>query len=235
MNLIIGIIAIFMVLNPAPFKLNIKEINEQKMPEYVPTSLKLYYKDLMEDAVAHKVPKKYLDRMDNIIFKIITEQDDDDFLKNFFTNTPEYRRTSVIALCASVYNIVYIREKMMKKEKPVEIQEVIDHEVGHCAFGRIHRDQIMPYEDTILPRSIMTATHVTVSNDMEYKLLESPLVVYFYDNKKLKEFYRNELFNINKFDEDLKVTEYKKTLLNLSQEQIEMKVSAFELDLGLVD
>lgn len=194
MTLLIGLISIFIVFQPT-----YKNKNESN---FVPDAIKLYVLDLRNAIIKEQIPESYIDKYDNLIFKIVSEADDAYFLEHALPTTPTWQRKNVIALCSKQFNIIYIREVMLKTQKDVEIQELIDHEVGHCVFGRIHSNETMSFKQTILPKSIMTSHHVTMEDPDEIVLLKSRYIVFFYKHEELKTYYRKELFDPNKFNED---------------------------------
>jgi hypothetical protein len=168
----------------------------------VPPILANYVSDLRADIIKFKLPQKYIENFDNIMFKIVSEKDDKFFLQNALPTANIVTRLKVIALCAKQFNIIYIREQMIKTQNQEEIQQLIDHEIGHCVFNRKHLELKMTFKNVELPKSIMTSTHVTLEDPDELVLLKSRYLVYFYKYPELKEYYRKELLDPSTFNSD---------------------------------
>jgi uncharacterized protein YjaZ len=86
---------------------------------------------------------------------------------------------NVLGYCDSDNKILYLSKRFFDKES-IERQSIIDHELGHCLLGRIHRHQVMVYKNKKMPISVMFPEHGLA------------------DYSKYKEKYRDELFDENK-------------------------------------
>lgn len=84
-----------------------------------------------------------------------------------------------LGYCDSDNKTLYLSENFFNKNK-FEQQSIVDHELGHCLLGRIHRHQVMVYKNNKMPISVMFPEHGLA------------------DYSKYKEKYRDELFDENK-------------------------------------
>lgn len=87
---------------------------------------------------------------------------------------------NALGYCDSESKTLYLDIKFFSKNQ-FERQAIIDHELGHCLLGRIHRHQLMIYQSKKMPISVMYP--------------ESGLA----DYSKYKNKYRQELFEESRF------------------------------------
>lgn len=213
--------------------ISISSFANELNPHYVPKEIQPFYNDLINDKQFEQVPKIFKEKLENIVFKIVPLDQEQKFLEIHFSQTDDDSRKNFIALCDPLFNIIYLRESLLTKRSEYEIQEVFDHEVGHCVFGRIHNLSQTPYEDLIIPSSIMYPTIQMSNNEDDSKIYESSWSINHYKNNNLKKMYRQDLFNKNKFNEQDKVDQYRKKLISkkLKPSKIDQKVYQFERNL----
>lgn len=144
-----------------------------------------------------------------------------DVLRTFFSHEEEMYYKYVIAYCDRTNNMILIRESLIKSKPHYVVQETIDHEVGHCALNRIHRDVQTPFDDKMISVSVMF-----------------PSLTYNYQYPELKEMYRKELINKNKFEESEKLETFFKDIsmqYSGNEEKIEKLMRQKEFDFNFTD
>lgn len=111
-----------------------------------------------------------------------------------------------IGACLREYNLIIFDENFIKTANPIAIQEVFDHEVGHCLLGRVHNNSIRLFKNKVIDSSIMNSKTKLANSKEDEKIYEAQYKINTYKNKELKKIYRKELFNLKK------INEYKKQL-----------------------
>jgi hypothetical protein len=86
-----------------------------------------------------------------------------------------------------VQKVISINPNLQCGYDPLETENFIFHELGHCVLGRLHDGQLLPNGD---PRSIMIEGKLDLYSPCIYQIDENPC-----DNTFKRAYYLDELFD----------------------------------------
>jgi hypothetical protein len=92
------------------------------------------------------------------------------------------------SLSAQSQKIITINNHIQCWFDPLELENLLFHELGHCVLGRPHTDEQLPNGD---PKSIMVAGNVSLYAPCIYQIGDEPCN----DNTFKRAYYLDELFN----------------------------------------
>ena len=119
------------------------EQQKYSLPETVPQTFQPYVKDFIKGAYKHKAMSKEIqEKIDTLTIEL---GDPSIYAPN--------KKISAICLPS---NTVVIHEMFWKNAPHHQKQMLMDHELGHCILGRVHRHSIKPSQKTgFRPQSLM--------------------------------------------------------------------------------
>jgi hypothetical protein len=88
-----------------------------------------------------------------------------------------------------VQKIITLNSKSPCWNGPLELENLLFHELGHCFLGRLHVDDLLPNGD---PKSVMIDYNVSLYAPCVYPIEDKPC-----DNSFKREYYVDELFDEN--------------------------------------
>lgn len=86
-----------------------------------------------------------------------------------------------------VQKIISINPNLQCGYDPLELENFIFHELGHCVLGRLHNSELLPNGD---PKSIMIEGNLNLYAPCIYQIDETPC-----NNIFKREYYLDELFD----------------------------------------
>jgi hypothetical protein len=92
-------------------------------------------------------------------------------------------------LSNQVQKIITLNSKNPCWNEPLELENLLFHELGHCVLGRLHVDELLPNGD---PKSVMIDDNVGLYAPCLYPIDDEPC-----DNSFKREYYLDELFDEN--------------------------------------
>lgn len=174
-------------------------LKENFNPKNVNPAFLEFYNDLYEN-INSKISDEKLKKLKELSIKNIPEEDDVRMMATYFGERSSILNKNVIGFCSYPENTIFMRDVTVKNQTKNQIQSVIDHETGHCVFGRNHSFGYITINGSNIPKSIMVTG---MSN-------------YYLENKS---FYRKELIT-NKND----------LILKLHQKEQELKKQGIPFD-----
>lgn len=180
-----------------------------------------YFEDLSSDKEYIENKQFYQEKIKDYIFKVV---DDSEIVK---------MGENAVGGCLQEFKMIIFGKSFINNSNKETIQEVFDHEFGHCLLGRIHNDRIIPFNEFYINKSVMNS-FIHISKDKENQILaEAELKTNKYKNIELKRMYRKELFNIQYFNQFSRIEEYKKShkFKKMSKRKKELNLLNFERNL----
>lgn len=172
-----------------------------------------FYTDLYSD-IHSQISSEKLKKLQELSIQMIPEAEDSKIMKFYFGDRSIILNKNVIGFCIYPENTIYMREISIKNQNKEHIQSIIDHETGHCVFGRNHSFGYIETNGLNIPKSLMV----------------TGMSKYYEGNKQ---FYRHELIT-NKNDLILKLHQKEQELRNegtpLDQMPTELKKYEIILD-----
>lgn len=205
MIFLIALSIITLILQPiSNYNFPNKSIDQEVIP---------YFSDFYNQ-VAPKLPNERKNKLDLLKITVINKNLENNFFNDHFSDRANIIQNNMLAFCDFKENTIYIREISLKKESKESIQGSIDHEIGHCVFGRTHSFSRIIVNGEKTPTTIMGTTISKNYNEM-------------------KQIYRNEMINSSKNDRIIQL--YQKELelrtKKLDSAEIIKQLKLFEIQL----
>lgn len=86
-----------------------------------------------------------------------------------------------------IQKVITINPNLQCGYDPLETENFIFHELGHCVLGRLHNSELLPNGD---PKSIMIEGNLNLYSPCIYQINEDPC-----DNTFKRKYYLDELFD----------------------------------------
>lgn len=147
----------------------------------VPDELKEFHQDLVNDINFLKSSSVIKNKSSEIVFKVIDE-------------TVFMKKNKVTAMCLKEFKMIVFSKKFILNANKFEIQQVFDHEFGHCVLNKEHNNKTFTYQGNKIPVSIMNDVIYETNNYYDRIIYESMGIVNPYKDPILKSKYRDELF-----------------------------------------